>query len=95
MKSLNPSSKIVRNQELISTDMAGDTVMMDIEQGKYFGLSGVGPFLWEELSEPSTIGDLSRKVFEKFDVDKETCDADVVSFAEGLIESNVVVLVDK
>ena len=94
MKPFKSTSKIVRNQELISTDMAGDTVMMSVAEGKYFGLSGIGTFLWEELSEPVTIGDLTSKVLEKFDVDRATCEEDIFSFAEGLIESNVVIRVD-
>ena len=79
---------------MISTDMAGDTVMMSVEDGNYFGLSGIGTFLWEQLESPLTIEELVFRVTEKFDVSKETAESDILEFTENLFENEIVLLAD-
>ena len=53
------------------------------------GLSGVGPFLWAQLAEPLSIGELCRRVVQAYEVDEVTCRADVTAFVEDLIDKGV------
>ena len=48
---MTPDTLLVRNPELISTDMNGDTVVMDMDIDTYFGVGGVGTRIWEQLAE--------------------------------------------
>ena len=89
MESLSLSTLIARDQDIIATDMDGETVMMSIERGEYYGLSGVGPFLWAQLAEPLSIGELCRRVVQAYEVDEATCRADVTAFVEDLIDKGV------
>ena len=93
MSELTFSSRVVRNSDLISTDMDGETVMMSVEKGKYFGLSGVGPFLWENMEEPVELDILRQRVFDNFDIDDETSRTDVLEFVGRLLEDELVKIV--
>lgn len=87
--SLSTSTRIMRDPDIIATDMDGETVMMSIEQGQYYGLSGIGPFLWDLLVEPMSIEQLCKQVLQAFDVDEATCQADVPAFVDDLLEKGV------
>lgn len=89
MTALLHSTLIARDRDIIATDMDGETVMMSVERGEYYGLSGVGPFLWEQLVEPLSIDQLCRRVMQAFEVDEATCRADVSAFVEDLIDKGV------
>lgn len=87
--SLSTSTRIMRDPDIIATDMDGETVMMSIEQGQYFGLSGVGPFLWDLLAEPMSVGDICARVLQEYEVDEETCRTDVSAFVGDLLDKGV------
>lgn len=90
MKSaLSLSNTIMRNPGIIAADMDGETVMMNVEKGEYYGLSGIGPFLWDLLVEPVSIETLCRRVLEEYDVDEGTCRADVSGFVDDLMAKGV------
>ncbi len=74
----------VRNPELIATDMDGDTVMMNIEHGEYYGISGVGSRVWELLEKPVTIEEIVTIICREFDVSQVTCKADMGQFINEL-----------
>jgi len=87
--SLSTSARIMRDPDIIATDMDGETVMMSIEQGRYFGLSGVGPFLWNLLAEPMSVDELCTRVLQDYDVDEATCRTDVSTFVDELLDKGV------
>lgn len=92
MTNLTPHTSLIRNPDLIATDMDGDTVMMSIERGEYFGIGGVGSRLWELLAQPVSIAQLSETICAEFEVDAATCQADVDKFAHELLQHGLVLL---
>ena len=89
MTSLNLDSKIIRHPDIISTDMDGETVMMSVAQGEYYGLTEVGTYIWDFMTTPISIQDLSLKVLDEFEIDETTCQEDLLTYAEKLIETGV------
>lgn len=79
----------MRDPDIIATDMDGETVMMSIEQGQYFGLSGVGPFLWDLLAEPMSLDDICTRVLQDYEVDEATCRTDISAFVGELLDKGV------
>lgn len=79
-----------RHPDLISADMDGDTVMMNIERGDYFGIGGVGPRVWELLENPVTLADLVATLCSEFQVDTATCEADLRVFLQQLHEHDLI-----
>ncbi|MGB0720798.1 MAG: lasso peptide biosynthesis PqqD family chaperone [Gammaproteobacteria bacterium] len=90
MATFDPSLSYARNPDLISTDMDGETVMMSIESGNYFGLGGVGSRVWEALEEPVTLPQAVELVCAEFDVDKTTCERDLRQFFTQLREHDLI-----
>jgi len=89
MSSLTTATTLVRLPDLVASEMDGDLVMMSIEHGSYFGISGVGTRVWALLEQPISIAEISAEIGREFDVDAATCEADMLAFAEALLEHGV------
>ena len=44
---LEPQMRVRRIDDVLDTDIDDQTVMMDIEQGRYFGLNDTGTRIWD------------------------------------------------
>ncbi len=85
MTPFSRDTRLQRHPDLIAVDMDGDTVMMSIERGDYFGISGeVGPRIWELLENPVTPADIVATLCADFRVDAATCEADLRVFLQQL-----------
>ncbi len=90
LPTLSGLTPLVRDSDLISTDMDGDTVMMSIERGEYFGIGGVGPRVWALLESPTCVDAIVQVICREFDVDEATCQADMLQFASKLLEHGLI-----
>ncbi len=77
---------ITRNPDMVAADIDGDLVMMSVEQGEYFGITGVGPRVWHLLAEPTTVSDLTRAICAEYAVEESICQAEMQAFIEELID---------
>lgn len=87
---LSLDTQLTRNPDLIATDMDGDTVMMSIARGEYYGIGGVGSRVWELLEQPISLSTIVGMICKEFDVDEPTCQADMVRFLGELQEHGLV-----
>ena len=79
-----------RLEGFVSTDMDGETVLMSIEHGSYFGIGGTGSLIWARLEEAQTEEALVEAVRARYDVSEEDCRRDVATFLAGLVENGLV-----
>jgi hypothetical protein len=79
-------------EEIVDSDIDGETVMMSIENGKYYGLDHIGSRIWELIACPIKVSDLIDTLLERFDVDRETCEKDVLKFLNELNEDRILQL---
>ena len=73
-----------RSGDLVTTEMDGDIVALSIEQGQYFGISGIGTRLWQLLETPQNIAGLVARICAEFDIDDATARADILAFLSDL-----------
>lgn len=87
---MTDSPRFHRIDGLVSADMDGERVMMSLEQGAYFGLGGVGGAIWDMLSEPCSLSEIEARVMAGYEVDAETCRADIAAFVTDLERNGLV-----
>ena len=75
-----------RREGLMTADMNGSAVMMDIMTGKYYNLGQVGGRIWEILEEPMTVAALVEKLTDEYDVSAAQCRSDILPFLDTLLE---------
>ena len=82
---MTDATVLTRREGLMTADMNGSAVMMDIMTGKYYNLGEVGGRIWELLEEPMTVSALVKKLTAEYDVTAERCRADIAPFLEKLL----------
>lgn len=90
MRHFNPEDKLVRVQEILSTELDQETVLMSIDAGSYYGMGGTARSIWEKLAAPITFSALVNALVEEYAVTHEACAADLQGFLaemerEGLL----------
>jgi hypothetical protein len=85
-----PNSRLSRTQDLLSTELDQETVLMSIDAGAYYGLGGVAQSIWKILEVPVTFSELVDWLVKEYRVSPQTCATDVERFLlkleqEGLL----------
>ena len=77
-------------KQLNVTDLSGEKVMVDFEQGKYFMIKGVGNDIWDMLADDVTVTQIMDKLLLEYDVTKEQCEAEVLNFLTELEKLGII-----
>lgn len=84
---------ICRSDALLSNNLGDDVVMMDIEQGSYYGLEGVAARIWEFTEKPVSVGSLCERLMNEYEVSPERCEQEVNTFIGDLLKRDIVRIV--
>ena len=87
---ITPESMAVQVDDIVASDIDGEKVMMSIVNGKYYGLEPVGSRIWEMIGEPVKVSALIDALLGLYDVDRETCERDVLAFLNELNKAGIV-----
>jgi hypothetical protein len=92
---IGPDTVVTQIEELVSSDLDGETVMMSVKNGKYYGMDAIGSRIWTLIKHPRSVSELCDILLEEFDVDRERCEKDVLVFLNKLAEDNLVKIIDE
>lgn len=70
--------------ELLTTEVDGELVAMNVDKGTCYGLNSVGTRIWALIAEPRSIDDLCDRLLAEFKVEEEICRREVVDLLERL-----------
>ena len=94
MNSIMKDSIISATKEQVSCDLAGDTAILDLKSGQYYGLNPVGARIWNLIQEPKTVADVLRVIVDEYDVEASSCERDLVKLIEELQGKGLVEIKD-
>jgi hypothetical protein len=81
---------VSRSESVLSADVAGEVVMLSIEQGCYYGLDDIGSDIWRRIATPCSFAELVDKLVVDYDADRATIATDVQALLGRMAEQNVV-----
>ena len=80
-----------RNPDLVATEMNGETLMLDVESGKYFSLNGLGGYIWRLIETPADTDKIVASVLDDFDDGEEVqVRRDVEKFLTNLVDYGLI-----
>jgi len=91
---IEDSTVLKRKEEILSSDMDGETVMMSVENSEYYSLSPVGTRIWEIVEKEITYKDLISQLMSEYSIDINTCKSDTEEFINELINKGLIELVN-
>jgi len=89
---ISDDTLITRNTGLLAAAVQDETVMMDIESGRYYGLDDIGSAIWQRLEAPCRFGTLIDGLVAEYDADRAVIAGDVRKLLSIMAEHKVVVL---
>ena len=73
------------SEEVLSSEVDGEMVLMNLQTGQYFGLDEIATEIWSLLDDPNSVDDLVKKLMEVYEVKEEECRADTKTMLVQLI----------
>jgi len=67
-------------------------ILLDLEQGKYFSLNGVGAEIWKKLQAGASLSDIHHHLQATYSAPSERIRQDLQRFVQRLQEMGVVVV---
>ena len=78
------------SRDVLFQEVNGEMVLLDMAGERYFGLNDVGARVWQLLHEGTNIGGIVETLFDEFEVDRETLEADVYALLAQLTDAGLV-----
>jgi hypothetical protein len=89
-ESITSDCVVVQKPGAIVSDMNGEKVMLSVENGKYYNLGRQGGRIWELITSPVAVTDLVTALMAEYEIDRETCERDVLKFLSALLRENMI-----
>lgn len=90
MSAITTHSIVVAGKDQVSSDLAGETVLLSMTSAHYYGFAGVGARIWELIAEPMRVSDICTTIGNEYEVTPERCEADVLGFLRALDENGLI-----
>lgn len=71
-------------------EVQGETVLLQLDSGEYFGLDEVGTRLWQLMVEKGDLAVVETTMLAEFDVDAQTLSRDLDQIVEDLITKHLI-----
>jgi len=90
MSRINLNDTILRADNLLSTELEDQIMLMGIDRGKYYGLDAVGSRIWTLMEQPVKVRDLCDSLCAEYSVSPQQCEQDVIGFLNKLYSEKMI-----
>lgn len=84
--SLSLSSRVKVSDDTLFQALSGETVLLELSRGVYYGLDEIGTRIWNLLAEGRSLEETVDVLVEEYDVDRARGAADVLCLVGELEE---------
>lgn len=88
-------SKVQVPEHVLTRELDGELVILDLQSEAYLGLDEVGTRIWQLLGSCASIAAAYEQLLEEYNVEPEVLRADLTALLEELCERGLVELVAK
>lgn len=83
-------SVVVASKDQMASSIGGETVILGLSAGRYFGLDDVGSRVWQLVQQPVSLRAICDTIVREYDVDLSTCEGDVVRIVGEMLSAGLV-----
>lgn len=91
---LTGSTIVRKSARHVACEFNGEVVMLQLDEGRYFGLQGVGTAIWNNLDDARSVEEVCDDVAAQFDVDPAVCRNHALTFLASLQEAGLIDVVN-
>jgi hypothetical protein len=85
MQRASPETRLVFSDQVVIRELAGESVLLDLRTGVYFGLNIVGTRAWSVFAAGASLRDVSKAIHQEFDAPAPVILEDLLRFADELL----------
>ncbi len=88
------SITIEMSSDVLVQELEGETVLLDMRNGEYFGINSTGSKVWKDMSNGVGLIDIVDSISDSFDLDRALAATDVLSFVRRLGGAGLVKIIE-
>ena len=89
-RKIQKHSIVVVSQDQVSCDLSGESAILNLKAGVYYGLNEVGTRVWKLIQEPKRVSELRDAILEEYEVDPHRCETDIMALLQDLLENGLI-----
>jgi hypothetical protein len=87
---ITTDSIVVASPDQVSSDLAGEIVMLNLASGTYYGLDEVGARIWNLVQQPTPVSAVRDAILDEYDVEPERCEQDLLVLLADLDRAGLI-----
>jgi hypothetical protein len=92
MTPISASTRLSRASDFLPAELDGELLLMDIDQGKYFGFKGTARRVWDLVDPPCNFGELCDHLRAQYRATPGRIESDVMVFVDKLVQQKLLIL---
>jgi len=90
MNKLSLSLQVKPSEDVVWRNLQGESVLLDLKSGVYFGLDAVGTRIWTLLQDHRDLQAVLQELLSEYEVSEETCAHDLMDLVSAMAEKGLV-----
>lgn len=97
MLQVDPSltQTVVAVQDQVSCDLGGESVILALKAGVYYGTNPLGTFIWNLVQKPTKMSFIRDRILEEYQVEPGQCERDLVDLMNTLLANGLIECADE
>lgn len=91
MNALNSQSFVRATRNVVSTEIDGETILLNLQTGVYSGLNEVGTIVWKFVQQGGTMQSIRDHICRDYVVDPEECLADLQALLMEMEQQRLII----
>lgn len=87
---ITASTTVVATPDLLTAEFGSEVILLNLQDGVYYGLQDVGARIWTLLQSPVSVATLVEAVLSDYDVDSADCEHDIRLLVDDLVAHGLV-----
>ena len=89
-----PTTVVCALDDHLSSDLGGETVILHMGEGVYFGLDEVGTVIWKLIQEPRQVAEVCDELRVEYEVEEGRCEEAVLRLLREMSEAGLIKAID-
>jgi hypothetical protein len=88
---MSESKRMVRvSASALSRELQGETVLLQLDSGEYFGLDEIATRIWQLIVEKGDLREVEAAMLDEFDVDRAVLSQDLARVVDELVAKQLI-----
>jgi hypothetical protein len=89
-RSFSVDSIVVAAENQISSNLAGEAVILELNAGMYYGLDPIATRVWSLIQKPTSVSELRDVLLGEYEVESDRCEQDLLVLLRQMADNRLI-----